>query len=224
MGEFIRLSSSGGAEQLRARLRERIARGGRMGDALAAVGHRLAMTTIPLSIRRNESGAPTPRRGGKPLLDTGRLASSIAYRATQRDLVVGTSVPYARILNRGGVIRPRFAKRLLIPQSPPLSRSEARAFPQGRAAIRARFPGSFYIRGPEGEGIYRKTSFRRARRIELIARAVKSVSQRRTNWLTWRAAWLKDASSTVGRWYATGVIAGGAKPATGGTPDVGRRS
>lgn len=223
MGEFIRLSSSGGAEQFRARLRERIGRGTRMGDALGAVGHRLALTTVPLSIRRNEAGAPTPRRGGKPLLDTGRLASSIAYRATQRDLVVGTSVPYARILNRGGVIRPRFAKRLLLPQSPPLSRSEARAFPQGKASIRARYPGSFYIHGPAGEGVYRKTSFRRTRSIELIARAVDHVTARRNLWLIWRQAWLQDSLNTVGRWYRTGSIPGGAKPATGGTPDVGKR-
>lgn len=226
MGELLNFRSSGGAAEFGRSLRDKMGRGARLGDVLGAVGHRLALTTIPLSLRRNESGARVPRRGGRPLMDSGRLANSIAYRATNRSLRVGTNVPYARIHNRGGTIRPRFAKKLLVPLSPPLSRSEARAFPHGRAAIRARFPGSFYLHGPQGEGLYRKTSSRRGKLhgIERFAAAVDHIAVRRTDWLTWRPAWRQDARKTVLGWYASGKLAGGVKPASGGNPDTGGKS
>ncbi len=200
---------------------------------LADSGHRLAFTLVPLSIRNNEMRAPAPRfrRGGQPMVDTGRLRSSIAYRATIRQLVVGSNVPYANILNKGGVIKPRHGKWLLQPLSPPLSITEARVFPQGKARIKAAFPGSFFLeKGPEGPGIYRPSRRRigtrvksgkalysrsKEKSIERIAAARKSVKIDKREWLVWRPAWLAELSARHERYVAkgTGVQA---RPSSGG--------
>ena len=57
------------------------------------------------------------KKGGKPLIDTGRLLSSITYRISGNTVEVGTNVPYARIQQFGGVIKPKNAKKLAIPAS-----------------------------------------------------------------------------------------------------------
>ena len=55
---------------------------------------------------------------GTPLMDTGRLMSSIAHRLEDKHtLVVGTPLIYARIHQEGGVIKARRAKKLAIPAS-----------------------------------------------------------------------------------------------------------
>jgi len=85
---------------------------------------RLGIFVTSLVRRRfANSGAPwswkPPRRGGKPLMDTGRLRDSIGHlvrslgRAVQ--VAVGTYLIYARIHHYGGVIRPVRARMLFIP-------------------------------------------------------------------------------------------------------------
>lgn len=170
---------------------------------LSYVGHRTALTLVPLSLRKNEMNAPAPKyRKGQPMVDTGRLRASIAYVASATSVTVGTSVKYGHILNVGGVIKPRFRKWLLIPLSPPLSVTEVRAFPQGSAAIKARYPGSFFLeKGPEGPGIYRP---RQSGRIQRIAMARRSVTIKARKWLVWREAWLADFSRAWAEYALTG--------------------
>ena len=171
LGVFAQLgqSSNGGAEGMARRL-DAMVRQSRAGAAgYAAVGHR-AMFLVARGLRDNIGNWPAPggwprayRRGGQPLRDTKRLSNSIAYRATSQGVAIGTNVPYARILNRGGTITPK-GRFLLLPLSPPLSQSEVRAWPRGKAAIQSRYPGSFFLMhgrpedGFEGPGIYRKTA------------------------------------------------------------------
>lgn len=186
---------------------------------LSYVGHRTALTLVPLSLRKNEMNAPRPKlRKGQPMVDTGRLRSSIAYAASSRDVVVGTSVIYGHILNVGGVIKPRFRKWLLIPLSPPLSVTEVRAFPQGSSAIKSRYPRSFFLeKGPEGPGIYRPLP---NGKIQRIAMARRRVTIKARKWLVWREAWLADFS----RAWAEYAITGKGMPQralTGGTWDKG---
>lgn len=60
------------------------------------------------------------RRGGNPLRDTARLSNSIIVKSRQAgrgvvEIVASTNVPYARIHQFGGTIRPTNAKMLAIP-------------------------------------------------------------------------------------------------------------
>ena len=57
------------------------------------------------------------KRSDKTLRDTGRLMGSITYKAGRTFALVGTNVEYARILNDGGVIKPKRAKWLTLPAS-----------------------------------------------------------------------------------------------------------
>lgn len=221
------------------RLAERLKSG--KAPVHAAIGHRMALTRVPQALRKNVDGWPTPRSfprayraGGQPLLDTRRLSSSLAYKATERDVKIGTNVEYGRILRHGGTIRPRTKKRLLEPLSPPLTISEVRAFPKGKDAIKARYPKSFFLaKGPDGPGIYRavrgkagvKTKkFGNRKRgqisaswvrhehegktIERIAAAMKKVRIRRYNWLRWRPEDIEDSKKQIVAWLRSGKLPG----------------
>lgn len=125
----------------------------------AIAGHKWVFEEIPKVFQESGPGWPPPlRRIGAPLQDTGRLRASWAYNATDADVRIGTNVRYSVTHQEGRVIRPRAGKKfLLIPLSPPLSSTEARSWPIGKAAIQARYPGSFFLlKGPDGPGIYRK--------------------------------------------------------------------
>jgi hypothetical protein len=233
-----------GDKQVTATLRELVKRTGPPGRGrlLAAIGQRVALRHMPDTIRKNRPGWPKPdgrfrawRAGESPLVDTGRLSGSWAWRANQRDVRIWTAVRYARQLDRGGEIRPR-GRFLLIPLSPPLTKSEARAWPTGRAAIAARFPGSFFLFGPEGPGIYRKSRRRtgsnvrsrtaryqgRTRSIERIAAARRSVNQRGYHFGHWRREWMPDLIAVAQEFIVTGR--GPSAPSSGGNPDKGGRS
>ena len=183
-------------------------------DILASVGHRMAFTHVPLGLRQNIGGWPVPRRGGAPLLDTGRMANAIAYRATESNVTVGTNAPYSRALQWGAVIRPKSGRYLNVPLSPPLSRTAARAFPVGKQNIRAKYPGSFGLaKGPEGPGIY----LRRGKgRIERIAAWRKSVAIRRYLWLRWYKQWQSDVRDAFHRYMQTGALVAGKRASSGG--------
>lgn len=57
------------------------------------------------------------KQGRLTLRDTGRLFSSIAYKATDHSAIVGTNVIYGRIQQLGGIIKPKKAKKLWVPAS-----------------------------------------------------------------------------------------------------------
>lgn len=228
----------------------------RAGDAgrgrfLAAIGHRMAFVHLPVLLRENRAGWPAPggwprayRAGGQRLIDTGRLASSWAYRASSSDVTIGTTVFYGRVLDKGGVIRPRKGRFLLLPLSPPLRQTEVRGFPQSKDAIRARYPGSFFLFGPEGPGIYRPIRYRAGqviartgrggqyvrtkghryiyrRSIERIAAARRQVRVPAHGISVWRREWIEDLSRMGHTYFVTGTIPGGFRPSSGGRGDVG---
>ncbi len=253
---ILRASYSGGSAAMVQKLDAMVKRGQRRQEAYAALGHR-AMTLVTRGLRTNIGHWPAPsswarayRAGGQALLDTRRLSNSIAYKADATGTDIGTNVPYGRALNRGMTIRPK-KRWLLIPLSPPLSQTEVRAFPRGKEAIQARYPGSRFVMGGEdGPGIYRKsrmvtgarirsrsktgwgsnrtaarsTYARGTRGAERIAAAVRSVTLRKYGFLEWRPEWARDLSKRYLMWY---VNAGGSDtsptPPTGGTPDSGAR-
>ena len=53
--------------------------------------------------------------GGKTMLLSNRLRNSIAFDASPKDCFIGTNVPYARLQNEGGIVKPKKAKALAIP-------------------------------------------------------------------------------------------------------------
>lgn len=52
------------------------------------------------------------KKGGQTLVDTAALMKSIDYAATSDSVMVGTNLPYARIHQEGGTIRPKNKKHL----------------------------------------------------------------------------------------------------------------
>ena len=212
------------------------------GRLLAGVGQRVALRHMPATIRENRPGWARPssyyrawRTGGQPIVDTGRLVNSWAWRATASNVRIWTAVKYAYQLDKGGPIRPR-GKFLLIPLSPPLSMTEARGWPRGRSAIQARYPGSFFLfHGPEGPGIYRKSRVRiasnlssrtakyagRTKGIERIAAARRQINQRGYHFGHWRQEWMPDLIDVSTRFLMTGKGIGASE--SGGSPDKGPR-
>lgn len=60
--------------------------------------------------------------GGKTLQDTGRLRASITFKPGTDSLKIGTSDKRARLLFKGGIVRPKRAKALTIPLDPSVKR------------------------------------------------------------------------------------------------------
>ena len=147
-------ASMKGGQALLAGLRRKAAAAGPAGRKafFTAAGRHMVTTEIPLIFREHGPGWRNPKmRNGEPLLDSGHLRDSITFKATKDDLLIGTTLKYGGIHQRGGTIVPRKGKYLALPLSPPLSPSEART--KGPRD----FPGAFVlVKGPEGPGLYRK--------------------------------------------------------------------
>lgn len=60
-----------------------------------------------------QPSARASAEGGKTLTDTARLRDSIEHAETASKVMVGSALPYARIHQEGGTIRPKQAKRLI---------------------------------------------------------------------------------------------------------------
>ncbi len=245
-----------GGEKLQAQLTAIALRANPEGRAqiAAKIGQRVAIDLMPGILSGNWRNWPSPsgyprayRAGGQALIDTGRLRSSWLYRADAAGVQIGTGVPYAHALDKGATIRPK-KQWLLLPLSPPLSRSEVRDFPKGKTAIRARYPKSFFLlHGPEGPGIYRPSRVRTAtlfmskskdgvwrrkaaptaqyarkgRSIERIAAATKQVRIRAYRFAIWWAEWRPDLESLASRYILLGIASRTAL--VGGTLDVGAK-
>lgn len=221
------------------------------GRLLAAIGQRVALRHMPDTIRKNRPGWPRPsgryhgwRAGGTPLVDDGYLSGSWAWQVpNQHNVRIWTAKKYAKPLDEGKAIRPRNGRFLLIPLSPPLTKTEAKGFPMGKAAIRARYPGSrFLLKGPEGPGIYRPIRYRAGqviartgrggqyrrtkshryvyrRSIERIAAARRLVQLPAFRFGHWRKEWMPDLVAVAQEFVVTGR--GPAAPPSGGNPDKG---
>ena len=60
-----------------------------------------------------EPSARAAEEGGETLTDTATLRNSIDYAATSDKVMVGSNLPYARIRQKGGTIKPKKAKKLV---------------------------------------------------------------------------------------------------------------
>lgn len=60
-----------------------------------------------------EPSARAAEEGGETLTDTAALRKSIDYAATSEKVMVGSNLPYARIHQKGGTIKPKKAKKLV---------------------------------------------------------------------------------------------------------------
>lgn len=60
-----------------------------------------------------EPSARAAEEGGETLTDTGALRKSIDYAATSDKVMVGSNLPYARIHQKGAIIKPKKAKKLV---------------------------------------------------------------------------------------------------------------
>lgn len=89
---------------------------------------------------------PVSRRaqneGGKTLLLSNRLRSSITYDPSAHSVIIGTNTAYARLQNEGGIVKPRKAKALAIPLNKK-ARKAAEDLPEG-ASIRD-IKGLFFV-------------------------------------------------------------------------------
>ncbi len=55
------------------------------------------------------------RGGGTPLKDSGQLMKSFEAVTTPSEVIIGSKLPYARLVTKGGVVKPKKAKALCIP-------------------------------------------------------------------------------------------------------------
>lgn len=60
-----------------------------------------------------EPSARAAEEGGETLTKTAALRNSIDYAATSDKVMVGSNLPYARIHQKGGTIKPKKAKKLV---------------------------------------------------------------------------------------------------------------
>lgn len=114
-------------------------------EMLTALG-RSIRTRVQLGFRtatapNGTKWAPLKFRKGTPLVDTGRLRSSIGYRVEGSEVVVGTNLLYAPVHQFGAVIKPKtkpflawqsggrwfFAKQVKVPARPFLPLTQAGA-------------------------------------------------------------------------------------------------
>lgn len=99
-----------------------------MKDAVKRAGplmNELGEAQVTATRQRIRGGNMTPlspltkayKGGTRPLQDTGALLASIHYKAGDDSVEVGTDRPQAPMLQNGGTIRPKKAKKLAIPAS-----------------------------------------------------------------------------------------------------------
>jgi len=159
-------------------------------------------------------------RNGPAMLDTMRLASSIAYEATPSRLSVFTSVPYAGVHNRKAgsyyTHRPTSKKYIAVPNPATLTPAEF------RGARPRDFSDAFFLeKGPQGCGIYR----RHEKQLELLFWLKKNVKIPARPFLYWTADALHRIGLSWKTYILTGRFWGGATsaPITAGVPDVGNK-
>lgn len=189
-----------------------------------AVAAHAGRNAVEASIWMDALHLPSPqayprayRAGGIPILDKQRIVNSIAYSSNKSGGRVGTAVPYARRVQKGGTVVPKGHPWLLLPLNPPLSPKECQTWPVGRMAIRAKYPGSFFLGldTTSAPGIYRRSS---GGRLERIAAARHSTYIPPREWLVWARPIVNAVLQRVSAFVFRGVPAD-APSARGGTWD-----
>jgi hypothetical protein len=182
------VSGESGADRLRGKLKEAAARAKPSMKAVLQrdAGNYMVNQVIPLRFRAHGPGWAASR-STSPLMDTKLMSNSNDWRVEGDTLFVGNTRPQARLQNRGGTVVPKNSRFLAIPQSPPLSRTQARVNKPRD------FAGAFVLmKGPEGMGLYRKTASYGAGRwtkgVERIFAFVKKVTIKKRPFLYWGAA------------------------------------
>jgi phage gpG-like protein len=134
---------------------------------LDAAGKYMVNTEVPTVFRESGPGWKDVRRGGKPLRDTGALASSVEYSVEGDTLTVGSKLPQAGLMNAGGTVKAT-GKWLTVP-GPDLTAGEARRFNLPS------FQNTFVKPTKDGSGftVYQKT---RLGAIRIVANLVSSVT------------------------------------------------
>ncbi len=93
---------------------------GNTGALMASIGEAL-VSGVKTRFKKEEDpegrkwkpSARASAEGGKTLTKDAHLRDSIDYAATPTKVMVGSNLPYARIHQYGGTIRPKKAKRLV---------------------------------------------------------------------------------------------------------------
>jgi len=211
-----------GKEELLASLKAMQVRAEKKLDLFADAGHYMTFTAVPMNFRQHGPGWPSVRRGGSPLIDTGRLRNSISYTANSRDVVIGSRLAQAGIHNRGGEVRPRAGKFLAIPLVPPLTLTEART--KGPRDFHSTF-----VRAAKGIAGGKLIVFQRMWKTASKASSMKGIRAiflllkvtriKRRPYLVWKP----DNLRTIGRRWATYIGRGkeAVVPASGGSTDMG---
>jgi len=172
----IAISENGGTEKAR-RWALNVKKGlDNKGGLYAAVGHYMAMTEVPQIIRESGPGWPPVRRGGSPLIDTGRLRNSISYVASERDVKIGTCLIYGRTHQEGLTIKPKNGKYLAIPLSPPLTPTQA------RTARPRDFDNTFVAKSKKGNLMIFQRTGKKVRAIYMLVKQSKIKARPYLKW------------------------------------------
>jgi phage gpG-like protein len=178
--------------------------------------------SIPAHFRDGGPGWDKPRlREGVAMVDTERLAKSIAYAVRGRTATVGTNVPYGPQLNgdRGQffTVRAKGNGWLTIPNPAVLTAYEV------RHAQAWDFQDAVKLEhGPQGPGIYRKTPVRGF--LRLLFRLVKEVTIAARPFLRVSDAGVEFVGQAAQEYVHEGRVPHGIPiRMVGGNPDVGPR-
>lgn len=150
-----------------------------------------------------------------PMIDTRRLADSIAYNASDDRVKIGTNVPYARNLNgfNGNTftVTATNKKYLTIPNPAYFSPAAL------RSAKASDYPQAFFLdHGPEGRGLYVRDP-----QLKKLFSCVHSVRIKARQFLSFRPKSLRDITDGMVDYIARGANRDVSR--SEGNPDVGSR-
>jgi len=129
---MIKLTYSAGPDKF---FKDMYARASDTSNIVAHAGWRMVKFWMPRKFQLGTlyGWAPSKNRpGGKPLVDTKRLASSFAYNVMGNTMRLGTNVPYSRMLNGGSLGVVPHASSLIISRGKLLTVPNRKVFSQAQ--------------------------------------------------------------------------------------------
>jgi phage virion morphogenesis protein len=135
-------------------------------------------------------------QGGKTLMDTGRLALSMDWAATDDEAIVGTNVRYGRIHQLGGTIVPKTAKALTVPLCDLAKGKRARDF-----------EGLFVIGGKEGKAPV--LAMRQGEKVLPMFALMKKVTMQARPFLVWLSEFDVAILRKLSKWALEGQTEAG---------------